>query len=207
MFDDRENDTGVFDFDEFANHLLEQGLESSPADIHGCLCGLLAAGAAVEPELALAALVESMELELRGELADLVMQLYRVSAAALEDEEFDFHPLLPDDEADIETRVSALAGWCGGFMTGFALVSAGASSESENAVSKDSAEILKDFAAIAQADASDEDENEDEDEDGADEHYFELVEYLRFAALNIYMDSRARVEEADQSSGGNRPLH
>jgi uncharacterized protein len=206
MFDDRENDTGVFDFDEFANHLLEQGLETSPADIHGCLCGLLSAGAAVEPELALAALVEAMELELRGELADLVMQLYRVSAAALEDEEFDFHPLLPDDESSIETRVSALAGWCGGFLAGFALVSAGAGSESENTVSKDSAEILKDFAAIAQADAA-EDEDDDEDGEGAEEHYFELVEYLRFATLNVYMDSRARAQEAGRPPGGETPLH
>lgn len=203
MFDDRENDTEVFDFDEFANHLLEQGLQSSPADIHGCLCGLLAAGAAIEPELALAALVEAMELELRGELAELVMELYRVSAAALEDEEFDFHPLLPDDESSIETRVSALAGWCSGFLTGFALVSAGAGRESENTVSKDSTEILKDFAAIAQADA----EGEDEDEESSEENYFELVEYLRFAALNVYMDFRARAAEAGASSGGERPLH
>ena len=166
MFNELMGAPRVFDFDELANHLLEQALQSSPSDIHGCLCGLLAAGAAVEPELALAALADALDIELRGELAEQVMQLYQVSAAALEDEEFDFHPLLPDDEADIETRTTALAGWSRGFLAGFALVSAGAASEAENAVSKDSAEVLKDFAAIARAEADDQDREDEEDFEG-----------------------------------------
>jgi yecA family protein len=187
MYDDPTDGPGIFDFDELANHLVEQGLQTSPSDIHGCLCGLLAAGAAVEPELALAALTESMDLELRGELAERVMSLYTVSGAALEDEEFDFHPLLPDDEMDIVSRTEALAGWCKGFMTGFALVSAGASTAAENVVSKDTTEVLKDFAAMALAEAADEDRENDE---AAEEDYFELVEFIRFATLNIYMDTR-----------------
>jgi yecA family protein len=190
MHDDDMFQAEIFDFDELANHLLEQGLQSSPANIHGCLCGLLAAGAAVEPELALAALVEALELELRGELAEQVMRLYTISAAALEDEEFDFHPLLPDDEADIETRTAALAGWCQNFLTGFALVSAGASSEAENTLSRDSDEVLKDFAAIAQAEAG------EEEEEASEENFFELVEYIRFATLNVYLDRRSGEHEA-----------
>jgi uncharacterized protein len=203
MYDQPTGDTEIFDFDELANHLLEQGLESSPADIHGCLCGLLAAGAAPQPELALDALRETLDIELRGELAERAMQLYKVSAAALEDEEFDFHPLMPDDEVDIASRTIALAAWCKGFMAGFALVSAGAGSAAENVLSKDSAEILKDFAAIAQAEVDAEDE---EDERAAEENYFELVEYLRFATLNVFMDSRAGVEDRSRDNAGG-PLH
>ncbi|MFT4823507.1 MAG: yecA family protein [Halioglobus sp.] len=205
MYDDDTDGPQIFDFEELANHLLEQGLQSSPSDIHGCLCGLLAAGAAVEPELALSALIETLDLELRGELAGQVMQLYTISAAALEDEEFDFHPLLPDDESDIETRALALAGWCQGFLSGFALVSAGASSASENAVSRDSAEVLKDFAAIAQAETDTEDR---EDEEASEENYFELVEYLRFATLNVYLDSRSDIDpDGVEAPAGKRPLH
>ena len=205
MYDDDSDEPRIFDFEELANHLLEQGLQSSPSDIHGCLCGLLAAGAAVEPELALSALIETLELELRGELAEQVMQLYTISAAALEDEEFDFHPLLPDDEADVETRILALAGWCQGFLSGFALVSAGAGSASENVVSRDSAEILKDFAAIAQAEADTEDRD---DEEASEENYFELVEYLRFATLNVYLDCRSDTNPSGEAApAGDRPLH
>ncbi|MFK8047373.1 MAG: UPF0149 family protein [Halioglobus sp.] len=205
MYHDASDEPQIFDFAELANHLLEQGLQSSPADIHGCLCGLLAAGAAVEPELALSALIEALDLELRGELAEQVMHLYTISGAALEDEEFDFHPLLPDDEDDIETRTIALGGWCQGFLSGFALVSAGASSASENAVSRDSAEVLKDFAAIAQAEVDPEDA---EDEEASEENYYELVEYLRFATLNVYMDSRSDSGfDVDPKSNGDALLH
>ena len=59
-----------------------------------------------------------MDLALHGELAEKVMQLYTITAAALQDESFDFHPLLPDDDTDIADRVEALAdghrsGWAG----------------------------------------------------------------------------------------------
>ena len=178
MFDDSDYGVDVFDFDELANHLLEQGLDKSPAELHGCLCGLLAAGADPQPELGLAALGRALDLDLHGELAGQIMQLYRVSAAALEDEEFDFHPLLPADEEVLETRTAALAGWCRGFLAGFAQVSQGQ-------VGADASEVLTDIAAIAEAQV-DEDAGEEESESS----YMEVVEYLRFAALNAYMDSR-----------------
>ncbi|MFT7266528.1 MAG: hypothetical protein ACI9A2_004622, partial [Halioglobus sp.] len=37
MYDDDTDGPQIFDFEELANHLLEQGLQSSPSDIHGCL--------------------------------------------------------------------------------------------------------------------------------------------------------------------------
>ncbi len=180
MFEQSEQ---PFDFDELANHLVEQGQQVSPSQIHGCLCGLLAAGAAPEAELSLAALSQGMELDLHGELAEQVMSLYSVSAAALGDESFDFHPLLPDDEVDIAQRTESLALWCKGFLTGFALVAAGDDEGASRQVPADSSEVLRDLAAIAEA-GVDEDAPEDESEDS----YHELVEFIRVAVLNVYMD-------------------
>ena len=188
MFDQPGDEIGVFDIDELSNHLLEQGLETSPSRIHGCLCGLLAAGAPGQPEAGLALLGQALELTLHGELAGQVMQLYQVSAAALEDEEFDFHPLLPDDEVDIETRTLAVADWASGFLSGFAQVN-------QAQVGQDSSEILRDFAAIAEA-SVDEGEEEEESENA----YMEIVEYLRFASLNVFMDSRSERKETDEPS-------
>ncbi len=54
MFDPFGDEIEVFDIDELANHLLEQGLESSPSNLHGCLCGLLSAGAPAQAEAGLA---------------------------------------------------------------------------------------------------------------------------------------------------------
>ena len=201
MYDDLQGEVAVFDFDEFANHLLEQGLETSPSELHGCLSGLLSAGAAVEPEWGLDALGQALDLVLYGELADHTMQLYTVTAAALEDEEFDFHPLLPDDEVDIAERTESMAVWCRGFLAGFAHASAGVD-RSQTALPEDSGEILKDFARIAEA-AVDDDATEDE----AESNYMELVEYLRFAALNVYMDSRSRAEDGGFSPDQGQPVH
>jgi uncharacterized protein len=188
MFDQSGDEIGVFDIDELANHLLEQGLDSSPSCLHGCLCGLLAAGAPAQAEAGLALMSQALEINLHGELAGQMLQLYQVTAAALEDEEFDFHPLLPDDDVDIETRTTAVADWAGGFLTGFAQVN-------QAQVGQDSSEILKDYAAIAEAGLDEED-----DEEESESAYMEIVEYLRFASLNIFMDSRAEAGDRDQPS-------
>ncbi len=185
MYDDQSGETGVFDFEEFANHLLEQGLQSSPSEIHGCLTGLLASGAPAEAELALVALNDVLDLSVHGELAAQTMDLYTVTGAALLDEEFDFHPLLPDDETEVAERTIALAGWCSGFLGGLAQ---GAASLPESAakLSKESREILKDIEAFSHADVE-----EDMDDEEAEESYFEITEYLRFAVLNIHMEAQA----------------
>ncbi len=179
MFDEIDPSGGVFDFDELADHLLEQGLEASPATLHGCLCGLLASGAPAEPEAGLALLQEALDLTLHGELAGQVMQLYRVSAEALEDEEFEFNPLLPDDDVDIESRTAELGRWCSGFLSGFARVN-------QARPGPDSSEVLRDFAAIAEASV-----DEEADENESESSYMEIVEYVRFACLNIFLDTRA----------------
>ena len=69
------NSRGVvsqFDFEELANQLLEQGLTASPADLHGCIAGLLAAGASPQAEAGLAALHQALDLDRYGELAEQV---------------------------------------------------------------------------------------------------------------------------------------
>ena len=58
------------------------------------------------------------------------------------------------------------------------------------------------FAAITEA-AVDEGDEEDESE-GA---YIELVEFVRFAALNVYMDSRTGAEQKDLPPRGGQPAH
>ena len=188
MLDHPGDEVDVFDFEELANHLLEQGHDTSPSTLHGCLCGLLAAGAPHQAEAGLALLAQALELSVYGELAGQLLQLYQVSAAALLDEEFDCHPLLPDDEVDIATRTESLAAWASGFLSGFAQVN-------RTQVSQDSSEILKDFAAIAEAVIDD-----DAEEEESESSFVEVAEYLRFASLNVFMDSRANLEDGQTPS-------
>ena len=199
MFDTIPDDNAVFDFDELADHLVEQGLDTSPARLHGCLCGLLCAGAGPEPERGLDGLAQALDLSVHGELAESLLGLYAVSNAALADEEFSFHLLLPDDEVEIESRTGALAGWCKGFLAGFAQASAGRG-EAAGGLSEESTEILRDIGAISEA-AVGEDESEEESEGS----YAELVEYLRFAALNLFLE--LNVEEGRPDPGAAPSLH
>ena len=201
MYNDMTDELQISDFDEFSDLLLEQGLQVSPSELHGCVCGLLAAGAATDAEAGLAALHQALNIELHGELAGQVLQLYAVSSASLLDEEFDFYPLLPDDECEIAERTIAMAGWCRGFLAGYAQVSADAG-RAPLALPEDSNEILSDFAAIAEAEAA-----EIEDEEDAENHYAELLEYIRFAALNVFMDRGVPHNDDDNRPAGKPSLH
>jgi hypothetical protein len=201
MYDNSPDDIDVFDFDEFANHLLDQGVLASPSQLHGCLSGLLGAGAPIEAEYGLDALTQTLGLTLHGELASRIMQLYTVTAAALQEEEFTFQPLLPDDDEDIALRTDALASWCDGFLAGFAYRVAG-QEKIGDALSQDTGEVLRDIAALAQVEATG-DESEDELEDS----YCELVEYLRVAVVNVFLDSGAPIKNRDFATATERPLH
>ncbi|MCB1687839.1 MAG: UPF0149 family protein [Halioglobus sp.] len=201
MHDQFSDEVGVFGFDEFADYLLDQGVQASPSQLHGCLSGLLSAGAPREPEYGLDALAQALHLDVYGELASRTMQLYEVTAAALEDDEFSFHPLLPDDDEEIVLRTTALANWCEGFLAGFAYRLAGEDAPS-GSLSDEAGEVLRDIAAMAQAEAG-----PDESDDDAEDNFSELVEYLRVAVVNIFMDSSATVSARGISDETPRRLH
>lgn len=199
MFDLRPGDNSDLpDFDELANHLFDQGIQSSPSELHGCLAGLLGGGAGRDASAGLAGLGKALAIDVHGELADGLQQMYARTAASAESETLHFHPLLPGDETELVQRAQALADWCRGFLSGFAQarVTAGLT---EAGVAADSAEALRDFAAIAQADA------EDDDADEAEHAYAELVEYLRVAAMNVIADSQQHVTDAGMTA--DRTLH
>ena len=113
MYDDFSDEIGVFDFDEFADHLLDQGLQASPSQLHGCL-----------------------------------------------------------EEA------------------------------TDGSLSAEVAEVLRDIAAMAQAEAGPE-----ETEDEAEDSFSELVEYLRVAVVNIFMDNSASVRTEALAPETPRRLH
>lgn len=194
MSTDSRGVVSQFDFEELANQLMEQGLEASPADLHGCLSGLLASGASHEAEAGIDGLVQALDLDLHGELAEQVMALYVATAECLDNDEYDFYPLLLDDSADIVSRTSALAGWCRSFLAGYTQGSTGAGRQL-NVLPGDSSEILRDLAAIAEADLEELAEDEE-----AEKSYAELTEYIRFAALNAYADNALLRQEENQDS-------
>lgn len=88
---------------------------------------------------------------------------------------YEFNPLLPDDNETIALRTQALSLWCQGFLFGLSI----SGLKTLDALSEASREIVEDFSAIAQLEEQFE---EGEDEESA---YMELVEYLRIGTFTI----------------------
>ena len=201
MSTDSRGRVSQFDFEELANQLMEQGLAASPADLHGCLSGLLASGTSHEAEAGIAGLNQALDMDLHGELAEQIMALYVATALSMENDDLDFYPLLLDDSADIGSRVSALADWCRSFVAGYVQMSSFAADQ-QPALPGDSSEILRDLAAIAEADVVDLVEDEE-----SEKNYAELTEYVRFAVLNAYADSNLRNADNLTPDSGEPQLH
>ena len=181
-------------FDECANALLEAGVMISPAELHGALCGLLTGGYAGTASDAISTLEKTIDLPLAGAAAEQVEALYTQTAMQLSGGDMAFYPLLPDDSLELDQRVAALASWCRGYLGGYAQARVSAAT-ADSPVAADSAEALRDFAAMAQAAA-------DEPDEDAEGEYAELVEYLRVAAMNVMADSAASLREDAGSPPG-----
>ncbi len=152
------------------------GLACDPSELHGALCGWLAAGG--RNEAAWPARVLADDTLPAPEPASALDQLRLASAAQLEDRGFGFELLMPQADAPLVVRAEALFAWCRGFLGGFGL--AGGKPE---ALSEEGQEALQDLARLAQA-VSEDSEEEDEEEDAL----AELEEFVRVAALLLHGD-------------------
>lgn len=179
----------VLDFYELEAELRKIDAMASPAEAHGILCGQLSAG---QQDNQMAWLREYLpNLGAKGEPWENTqvwfLQLHKFTLAELSADQFNFMPLLPDDEDPLSTRLNSLAEWCSGFLAGFS--SAGSRKPEE--FTEDALTALRDIQQISQVDTE-----IDEEEDG-EAAYFEVLEYVRMAALMIFtefgMDREYRV--------------
>ena len=153
----------------------QQALAMSASELHGALCGWLAAGGASTADWPAKVLVDP-SLPAPAEHSTLD-QLRVASAAQYGDRSFGFELLLPDQEASLAARSGALFDWCRGFLGGFGLA-AGASPR----LSDEAEEALTDLAKLAAAQPQDEGDEDDE------EALVEIEEFVRVAALLLHGD-------------------
>ncbi len=157
------------DYDTVNDALRRAMPDLDAAELHGQLCGVLC----VEPTLREAdALARLMPNPPQGEAKDLLHALWTTTRAMLEGGEFDFQPLLPGDEARLESRVEALGHWAQGFLMGLDRMGL----KDHKKLPGELPGIAEDLGKIAQAESYALDD-EEQDENA----YMELVEYLRVA--------------------------
>ncbi|NMT62342.1 UPF0149 family protein [Marinobacter orientalis] len=170
-------------FERWANMFTAHKAFSHPSELHGVLCGRLAAGARIDEEDWLAMVCEHMGLpptatEESDDLRQFMVSAYSQTLELLKATDMSFQPLLPDDDYAIEQRLEALTSWVRGFLEGMAL-SAG---ESLGQAPDEIRELIEDLVAISQV--ADDDEPDDESE----QQLMEIVEYVRLGALAVFTE-------------------
>lgn len=158
-------------------HALKQvGSSQDPAEVHGTLCGMLCVRDDADPAAAVDAGLGAGMTEPLAALRELTLERFFDSDAG-------FAPILPgDDDASLETRVQALARWCGGFVYGLA-------SQGEldmGLLSEEVREVVEDITELSKATLT----PEESGTDAAERDYAELVEYVRVGAQLIFLELR-----------------
>ena len=182
--------TEPMDFDAWQRELGEVGFELSASELHGILTGYLCATASLNMER----LAELVAQPMTPLAQTTVLLMVRDAQKALVDDDFGFEPLLPDDQVSASTRVSCLAGWCGGFLAGFG----GAGQFREADLPEIVGEALPDLMQIA----SIRDDMPEGDENDAD--LMEIEEYVRVAVMTVFVECTRGAEagESPREPGG-----
>ncbi len=171
------------EFESLANSILAAGGQADPSELHGFVCGLLAAGTRPDKNRWQKELGELLDLDaVPANLNRDFLQLAEESRQQLSDSNFDFQLLLSEDE-DITARTLALGHWCQGFLHGFGLGGERGVGEHRGELLPTSKEALQDIGAIAQVDADHAEQSEE-----AESQLLELQEYVRVAVLNVYTE-------------------
>lgn len=174
-------------FEQLEDLFFALNVEADPSGFHGFICGRLCCGVIPLEELIdLSADWLGLTEDGRDEAEDSLHAFYDSALTNLEDLDFLFHPVLPDDELPLPERLLAVSQWCGNFISGL-----GEGMGGEFAVSEEGKEALEDIAAIAQISV------DFEIEDDGERDYAELVEYIRIAVQLVFADLNG-VEESEQ---------
>lgn len=168
--------------DEVSRALANIDATVTAAEAQGMLCGLFCAPTPPDMAQWIAQVLEGLSPkgEPAREALETLAGLYQDTHDRLDNEILEFALLLPDDEAELSERATALGRWCEGFLFGLGLANGQAGGQAggqAEGLPREANEAISDIGQIAQLDP---DTPADEDSEIA---YTELVEYLRAATL------------------------
>ncbi len=170
----------MLDFETIERQLCAAKVNLSPAEAQGLLCGLLCHSTGDARGVWLNELLdEGLPLAAIKKLQSVLDKLYSATAKAMNDQEFGFALLLPQDKCSISERSQALSIWCQGFLYGFGL----SPNNMEKRLSDLAREALKDLTEITRMDTE---LVEESDENEA--AFIELEEFVRVAIMTLYDD-------------------
>lgn len=189
--------------DELASALALLNCACSAPELHGVLAGLLAGGA----RLNRSTLQKVLETHAEADQAigeELMASLWHLQLKTLEelgDSELSFAPLLPDDDEELGSRVTALAEWCQGFLVGFGTA---VRPQDMRVHSESIRETLQDIVHVSNVEAASGDTDESDET-----AYAELYEFLRMAVIHLFEEMAPPEEQRgnDEADPDSPTLH
>lgn len=153
---------------------------AGPSEAHGILCGQLSGGMRAEGPVWLKLYLPNLGVKREPweDTRQWLCQLRQFTLEELTDDQFNFMPLLPDDEDPLEQRLTSLAEWCSGFLAGFGSMG----ERKKEDFSEDALMALRDLQQISQVDT------EIEEEEVGENAFCEVLEYVRMAALMLFTE-------------------
>lgn len=186
--------TASLEHDDLANLFLSLGALQPPAELHGYAAGFVSVGGRITAEGWLKHCIDLLDCETPDpEQSDALYTVYTSALDNMESGEMSLDLLLPDDEFDLDQRISSLGQWCQGYLTGFAMAGKQQNVDQQKTYSPDLTEAVSDIAAIAQVSA-----DEQTDEEG-EQDYFAVCEYVRVAAMTIFVECNDGEAPADDA--------
>lgn len=167
---------------DLTKRIQDAGSTLSPAYLHGSAAGVLAAGQRPsESEWSHWAChqVGVSTADHKG-LGLALEALFLLTLAELEDDNFTFQLLLPEDESALADRLQALGQWTDAFISAFG---AGGAVTAGDDIPTIINEALQDLADIAGLDAANTDP-----EDASEEDYTAVAEHVRISCLMIFLE-------------------
>ncbi|MGY5450478.1 UPF0149 family protein [Agarivorans sp. MS3-6] len=175
------------DYEDLGELLIGSKIFVSPAEVHGLLSGMLAAGLPADGDwLSQMNMLINDGQGLPVDLKKQLKPLMEATHSSMSDSLLGFQLMLPEDDVAVEERTEALAQWVQSFLVGFGVVQSDLSKLAE-----DVQELVKDFTEISQL-SSDLEDDEEENEQAL----FQVVEYVRIGAITIFAHQTA--SDSDQ---------
>lgn len=169
------------DYQSLSDSLAVLHLVPDVSELHGLLCGLLAAQAPDPKSLWLGEILdEPLDMDnllLKGSALALE-RLYLDTNAAFTGLGEDFAPILPDGDVGLRQRAQALVDWSSGFIYGLGLAGANLAALSPEA--REGLEAISDFTRLDMEDLNESDE--------ADQDLTELAGFLWVSVMLIHTE-------------------
>lgn len=187
------NDTPLAlpDYQRFNESIAALMLPISASELHGVMCGYIAAGASQQGEAYIRALLSNKHDEKIRAAVLALFNIYAVSQQQMANFEFEFQLLLPRDQTSLAERARAFSEWCEGFTQGLTISRVDINQLDDEEV-QEAVQHITEFAHLDYQALQVEEEDE--------RALMEVTEYARMAVIHIYNDIQSNQHTKGEST-------